>query len=1715
MLQVVIGCLAAVNATFAPLEMEKYTFSPNEAPPHWLGDDPGDWDPLNKLLSRVSVHVPDQHPHGTNIGICELRFDVTNIYCPKFNYPPGPPSGDFKAHPPLGLESADAGSEPVDPKKWTQGIFLGSDTIHVDCRGHVHIVCGHIPSVDADFHAWTPNAILNIFVTFFAEPYKTFATYPPTRAESPTDGCSMKTNLDFDISGSIPGVIANTFKSTFRSALNNAISNSLCNGLRNEANTIFNQLLTLLNDYIIPALPDSNNTDIIPHPLEGERNLVGLNPPPLVDFFDDNAVEVCVDVAIKKVCVGILDEGKEQVQKYLREPGGSPGMNSFVRNHSGDGFAMTGGELFGKNHSFNVTMNWLVVNSSEQLSNVNVTVLNITAYNLDNFDQVEVLLDAVEGSETGHHSFRFTVHIPTVDIEVWTNVNIWPASVVDPVIISQVALIETTRARSTLSDLSLDFTLMAAVDAQKLEDSILGELYDDPTHCGFAMLFEPGVNVTALTATMTNFSSPVVDNFVCTGCEEVLSKLVDAAMVMYRDSVVLAVPGLAESKIRYTINEELHKKLQDPSTTRCPPRLAPPQVYVDFSSNGLFTEVAKNVHKYIADNGVNGIISNATKSASGMPGVLNMSGFHKGFDVTFAQSEIHLAADLSIDDLAASGLVSVSHARIIEPCPPPNPPATPSTESPTVVNETLPPLAPTQTPTSSPSGFVCEKTGPYELFNNMFLADNAGRSVGYTYPSAGCMATEAADANACEADCAWDLQCKAWSFAPEATNVTQQGCCLYCTAGSDCQVPAMQPTQGGVCGRKGVVVRTGLGIDIDSSVGVHMHEKINLTLSMQGIEAELQVFLQVVEDRLRGLSIGQLRNPECLVSTLETGGLSRLNISFQSIALALTHNCTNCSAVHQEYMATIAHRATTARGIDELTTTINLLAEKILGVLAGAQTATQLQKRVASAGSACRGSTYGELSNWMPGANIPGNDLRCTEVKYTDAHVCQSACSYDLRCKAWTFKNSTSQDNSTHLYCCMKSAVSGVELANNSISGVKPPPDNTSTKMPKWLIALIACILGSILLGIIVYGVWRCRYVSPMEVEDVWLMEGEQGSSHGGTDVSIAEACCLQWRRAFGRSLWGDGDASKLPSSRRPPSLFRDPSLPCWLRYGMPLLLLGTLGLFASSHVSLGAAVDFEIKFTGDVLNLREFTSFSIVHSVIEMWGAGAIPLALLVLVFSVLWPYTKVVMLTITWFKPMPLGRRGNLIRVLDTLGKWSFIDVYVLVLSLIAFNMNVYSPYRLEYLLGGREFYAVQSRVRPLWGLYSFILGVLASLILNLIVNFSNQRATEKSDLPRHKKRVDPYQLGGPCLHQFLLLFLAVASMGLVAGAAAAPSFTFQVQGLAGIAMEAGQEGGSKTSYALLDIVNKMSSQAKEMEGQAGMGMYFIVAIYGAISLGFPLLHVAVLGVGYFIGLMRWIGSNGKRRVLHLHEVCSAFSALPVYFIAIVVSLLEIGQVSDFMVGSACDGLDATFSDFLVPYGFILQSDATCFHIAASLDSGVGALLAAIIVKWFTCKVIVHQLEADIDSPDPLWDSVADAREDHCAGPNHDFVLPGDEVNVNGDPPVRLEHTSQIQGRKGSPIAQAVPPPLPPAQGAPPPVVTVPRELLFGSRRDSNGGKVAAPPPPLPPAGWQPTQQPVSESVPQLPPPMPTAVTQQEEPSVLSLQQRLASLRQNRNST
>ena len=121
----------------------------------------------------------------------------------------------------------------------------------------------------------------------------------------------------------------------------------------------------------------------------------------------------------------------------------------------------------------------------------------------------------------------------------------------------------------------------------------------------------------------------------------------------------------------------------------------------------------------------------------------------------------------------------------------------------------------------------------------------------------------------------------------------------------------------------------------------------------------------------------------------------------------------------------------------------------------------------------------------------------------------------------------------------------------------------------------------------------------------------------------------------------------------------------------------------------------------------------------------------------------------------------------------------------------------------------------------------------------------------------------------------------------------------------MEIGEKGSSTKIYSMVETASAISSQAIAGDLSSILGVNFLAVLFFATSLFVPILQLAGL-------LFLWTADLTllqQKKVYVVNEILAAWQYMEVYLIAIVIALMQMGQVSGFMVGDACDGITVSF--------------------------------------------------------------------------------------------------------------------------------------------------------------------------------------------------------------
>jgi hypothetical protein len=333
---------------------------------------------------------------------------------------------------------------------------------------------------------------------------------------------------------------------------------------------------------------------------------------------------------------------------------------------------------------------------------------------------------------------------------------------------------------------------------------------------------------------------------------------------------------------------------------------------------------------------------------------------------------------------------------------------------------------------------------------------------------------------------------------------------------------------------------------------------------------------------------------------------------------------------------------------------------------------------------------------------------------------------------------------------------------------------------------------------------------------------------------------------------------------------------------------------------------------------------------------------------------------------------------------------------------RVSVVSP---EVLFLPEDFYSLDLLVVPLWGLYANMIAQLISQISSHYIIYYHRRIVQearkrrrqnkqslpmsphasiqdisiqraqKGDVSRVSVDVSPggsesvdssmpqkmslhrHQFGRPHRGETEKLIVRPwVNKGLLASAfcmvlfiiigCSIPSFSLEILGIIGVAVESGQNFQDATTHHSVFTVVQLLFEEADFLGTAGD--YFGL---GTLSLLFVFTVLLVPIVQSIALLRQWLLPSTREESVRMSvivEILQAWQYAEVYLIAIFVASWQLGPVSEFMINSYCDSLKETFAE-LVYFGILKEEDAQCFSVRSSIEGGSFLLVIAALLLTF----------------------------------------------------------------------------------------------------------------------------------------------------------------------
>lgn len=365
-----------------------------------------------------------------------------------------------------------------------------------------------------------------------------------------------------------------------------------------------------------------------------------------------------------------------------------------------------------------------------------------------------------------------------------------------------------------------------------------------------------------------------------------------------------------------------------------------------------------------------------------------------------------------------------------------------------------------------------------------------------------------------------------------------------------------------------------------------------------------------------------------------------------------------------------------------------------------------------------------------------------------------------------------------------------------------------------------------------------------------------------------------------------------------------------------------------------------------------------------------------------------KLLLMAMLWCAPpsiLSVKDRGRYFHLLDVFGKWSLLDLFVLVQSMVGFFVRIAHP---DLLILPENFYHINLIVTPAYGLYSFCLAVIVSLLLshaqvvyhrNAATEVGSARSNSINSGEDESARVTSWfdfgaddtevvsvkSLSLQSSKKFSIMLVAVPFLLLFSfislfWGAITPSWTFTTRGIAGIVVEFGNESASVRRQSLYSAVTQLMLQSSLTTPfwSNGFGVVIIACLYASLCFVIPILTLVGMA-------LLWVYPMPLRKTkicLFLVQIFSSFSALEVWILGVCVTVFQIKFVSYSVLDRQCYSLKPLFHG-LARYGFIQMEDAECFQIDGNLEwRGITLLMTAALFSQIASHIVLREANLSI---------------------------------------------------------------------------------------------------------------------------------------------------------
>ncbi|GBG27997.1 Hypothetical Protein FCC1311_042202 [Hondaea fermentalgiana] len=332
----------------------------------------------------------------------------------------------------------------------------------------------------------------------------------------------------------------------------------------------------------------------------------------------------------------------------------------------------------------------------------------------------------------------------------------------------------------------------------------------------------------------------------------------------------------------------------------------------------------------------------------------------------------------------------------------------------------------------------------------------------------------------------------------------------------------------------------------------------------------------------------------------------------------------------------------------------------------------------------------------------------------------------------------------------------------------------------------------------------------------------------------------------------------------------------------------------------------------------------SFISSVKDAINGEAYGIAVVILICSGIWPYTKNIIMFVAWFVPMTAATRSSILKNLTRLAKWSMVDVFAVVI--------IVCGVRIEKTIGAGELVVL---AEPRIAIVTFAIAAVWDLVqgeymrakhLELLERCSDQAPGTNSNKALVKSLrfslEGSYDATCSLFGKLFWFMWCFAQVGLAFAGVAVPCMSFSITGLA-----ASLEGTNGYEYSAGNIFSTLVSQERlDLMREPGMSVVLMI-FYLVMVFLVPIAQYIVIAVASFVG---W-----NKPLATATDIVGGFACLDVFVLSFGVVIAEWDMFINKAIGTQAQDLCPS-------------DDVVCLGMQSEILVGFYLLVVAVILGW-----------------------------------------------------------------------------------------------------------------------------------------------------------------------